>query len=206
MLQYIRGNGKRMRLRRIHLRHAKFSAHDTSEKETKEANLDKDMRILVISDTHRRHDTLERVLEVEKKLDYVLHLGDVEGSEDYIEFLCPCPVEMVAGNNDFFSRLPGEKIITIGNYKILMTHGHYYYVAAGLDRLKREAEDKEVDIVMYGHTHYPLIEEYGDITIINPGSLTHPRQPGRTPSYIMMEIEKNGKVHFEIKYIDTETL
>ena len=66
------------------------------------------MKILIVSDTHRRHHALETVLEKVKPIDMLIHLGDSEGYEDYIEALADCPVEIVAGNNDFFSRLDRE--------------------------------------------------------------------------------------------------
>ena len=43
---------------------------------------------------------------------------------------------------------------------------------------------------MYGHTHTPVVEEENGILVINPGSLTFPRQQGRRPSYAVMEIEE----------------
>ena len=73
------------------------------------------MRILVISDTHRKNDNYLNVIKKVGKLDLVIHLGDVEGSEYTIEEAAGCPVEMVAGNNDFFSNLPSEKTLQIGN-------------------------------------------------------------------------------------------
>ena len=83
------------------------------------------MKILIVSDTHRKNENLEIVLEQEKPIDLLIHLGDGEGCEDYIEVLAECPLEIVAGNNDFFTELPGEKMISIGKYKVLLTHGHY---------------------------------------------------------------------------------
>ena len=64
------------------------------------------MRILVVSDTHKSHRNLERALEETGHIDMMIHLGDVEGKEDYIEALADCPVHIVSGNNDFFSQLP----------------------------------------------------------------------------------------------------
>ena len=49
----------------------------------------------------------------------MIHLGDAEGYEDYIGELCGCPLEIVAGNNDFFSSLPREKEIMAGNTDII---------------------------------------------------------------------------------------
>ena len=84
------------------------------------------MKILIVSDTHGRHSNLDKVLEHEKDIDMLLHLGDVENGEDYIETITKCPVYMIAGNNDFFSYLPMEREIRIGKYKVFMTHGHGY--------------------------------------------------------------------------------
>ena len=64
------------------------------------------MKALIVSDTHGSHRNLERVIEKEQPLDLLIHLGDVEGGEDYIEAIADCPVNVVAGNNDFFSELP----------------------------------------------------------------------------------------------------
>ena len=43
------------------------------------------MKILIVSDTHGRHQALDRALEKAGKIDMFIHLGDVEGGEDYLE-------------------------------------------------------------------------------------------------------------------------
>lgn len=159
------------------------------------------MRILIISDTHRRHKNLDIALERVGKIDMLLHLGDVEGAEDYIEAVAGCPVHMVAGNNDFFSPLEREEEFTIEGYHIFMTHGHYYYVSVGNERIKEEGLARGADIVMFGHTHRPMLEIEEDITVLNPGSLSYPRQEGRKGSYIVMEIDDRGNVEYSLNYI-----
>lgn len=159
------------------------------------------MRILIVSDTHKKHDNLKRVLECVSPVDLLIHLGDAEGYEDIIGQMAGCPIEIVAGNNDFFSKLPREKELQIGNYRALITHGHLYYVSSGIEDLMREAEARGVDVVMFGHTHIPLIEYGENAVALNPGSLTYPRQEGRRPSYILMDIDKKGKAYFEIEYL-----
>lgn len=158
------------------------------------------MRILIVSDTHRRQENLEWVLEQEAPIDLLIHLGDVEGCEDEIVAMAECPVEMIAGNNDFFSDLEREKELKLGKYRVLITHGHYYYVSTGITEIKKEAEARGYDIVMFGHTHRPMLN-YGKVITLNPGSLSYPRQEGHRPSYIMMEIDKSGEAHFEIEYL-----
>lgn len=148
------------------------------------------MRVLVVSDTHRRNDNYFKVLEKEKNLDLIIHCGDSEGSEYALSESADCPVQLVTGNNDFFSSLPRELEIEIEGYKVWVTHGHNYYVNMGDEFIKEEARARGADIVMYGHTHRPVINESKGVIAINPGSLTYPRQEGRKPTYIIMEVEK----------------
>lgn len=159
------------------------------------------MKILIISDTHRKNENYLKIVKDLGTLDMVIHLGDVEGSEYTIQNAVSCPVEMVAGNNDFFSDLPSEKIFQIGKYNVMITHGHRYYIGMGSEMLKREAVAQGVDIVMYGHTHRPVIDISPSIMAINPGSLSYPRQENRKPSYIIMETDVQGDAHFAIKYV-----
>ena len=43
------------------------------------------MKVLIVSDTHRKDDNLERIIEEEAPFDMLIHLGDAEGSEYLIE-------------------------------------------------------------------------------------------------------------------------
>lgn len=96
------------------------------------------MKILIVSDTHKAHVSLEQVLEREKPIDMLIHLGDVEGGADYIEALAGCPVHIVAGNNDYFSDLPQEEEFVVEGNHIFITHGHYYYVSMGESDLRKK--------------------------------------------------------------------
>lgn len=159
------------------------------------------MKILIVSDTHRKTENLFKVLEKEKKIDFLIHLGDIEGDERLIETSCGCSVCMVAGNNDFITSLPTERIFQIGKYCVMITHGHRYYISMGNEMIKQEAVARGADIVMYGHTHRPVIDKGKGIVALNPGSLSYPRQENRRPSYIIMELDSQGEAHFEIKYL-----
>ena len=159
------------------------------------------MRILIVSDTHGRHGNLDEVLEKEDNIDMLLHLGDLEHEEHYIEEIAKWPYHMVAGNNDLFSYLPKDKEIQIGKYKVWMTHGHPYYVTMGTGRLREAAKARGVDIVLFGHTHKPYVDVEESPMLINPGSISYPRQEGRKASYIVMEIAKDGSAEFYINYI-----
>lgn len=159
------------------------------------------MRILIVSDTHRHDQNLKEVLLRAGPIDRLIHLGDAEGSEDYIRQIANCPVNIVRGNNDFYCDLPREEEFTLGRYKVLITHGHYYYVSLNMQEIMRQAKARNMDIVMFGHTHRPLIKLEDGIAFLNPGSISYPRQEGRKPSFIIMEIDKQGEAHYSINFI-----
>lgn len=160
------------------------------------------MKILIVSDTHGRHDGIETVVEREKPFQMLIHLGDAEGYEDYIEALAECPIEAVAGNSDYFSQLPQEKELLVDDLRILITHGHYYCVSAGYERIREEGISRQMDIVMFGHTHRPVVLDEDGIVVLNPGSLSFPRQCNGQRSYIVMEKNRGERPTFEIKYVD----
>lgn len=91
-------------------------------------------------------------------------------------------------------------VLEIKGLKVLVTHGHNYYVSMGNENIKREAAARGMDIVVYGHTHRPVVDRGSGVIAVNPGSISYPRQEGHRPSYIMMEAQE-GKAKFTIKYI-----
>ncbi len=159
------------------------------------------MKILIVSDSHGRNGNLLAVLERTGPYDMLIHCGDVEGSERVIHEAAGCPVVMVQGNNDFFSSLPREQEIMIGRYRVWVTHGHHYNIAMNTETIKREARSREMDIVMCGHSHRPVIDRRSDITLINPGSISYPRQENRKPSYVIMELDREGEAHYTLNYV-----
>lgn len=160
------------------------------------------MRILVISDTHGHENSLKKMLDKVRPIDYLIHCGDAEEHEDLIRRLAACPCSIVRGNNDFFSSLPREEELEFGKYRILVTHGHNYGVSMDTGMLRDEAAARNFNVVMYGHTHKPSIDMSDPrMTVLNPGSLSYPRQEGRKPSYIIMEIDRFGEAHYTINYL-----
>ena len=167
------------------------------------------MKVLIVSDTHRKDENLKQVIARSGPLDMLIHLGDAEGSEHMIATWVneDCDLEIILGNNDFFSCLDKEKELMIGRYKTLLTHGHYYNVSVGAEYLKQEARARGFDIVMFGHTHRPFYEmekKEGDkdLIVLNPGSLSYPRQEGHRPSYMIMELDKDGTPSYHTCYLD----
>lgn len=160
----------------------------------------KHVRILVFSDTHRRINKCIKYIDAIKKIDYIIHLGDtVRDAEEIKTLYQQIPIEYVPGNNDFFTRIEKEKIISLSNKRIYMTHGHLYRVKFEYDTIIKRGIDLKVDILLFGHTHTPYNAVHNKMYVLNPGSVTLPNYGN--PSFGIIEIEKE-KVNtsiFEIK-------
>lgn len=162
------------------------------------------MRVLVISDSHGKNDDVKHVIEQVGDVDMMIHLGDVERGDDYIRSIAKCPpenVHLISGNNDYNLTLPKQEIIDIAGYRTLLTHGHRFYVNGGVGCLEQYALQNHIDVVMYGHTHVPYINIGQDVTILNPGSLSYPRQSDRKQTFLVMEVDKDGKAHYGHGYL-----
>ncbi len=142
------------------------------------------MKICILSDTHR-HIELERVLEIIKDADLVVHLGDCTTDAQDIACVAKCRVVSVAGNCDYEGKQ--EEILHINKHIIMCTHGHTYGRYNILPLLNADAEKHGADIVLYGHTHIPSIDFYCGRCFINPGSLTQPRATSHG-TYCILEL------------------
>lgn len=158
------------------------------------------MRVLICSDTHGKHDTLLEVLEKQGPFDLLIHCGDTEGGEYTIRTAAGCDCKIVKGNNDYFSDLPKEAVFSLGGKKIWVIHGHTCHVSLDTAMIKNEARQMGVDVVIFGHTHKPFLEQ-GDIWCINPGSISYPRQVDRRPSYMILNIDRQCQWDLELRYV-----
>lgn len=167
------------------------------------AEVEDGRRILIVSDSHRRHDGLLRLLGEKQRIDMLIHLGDLEENEEIIRQAAGehCACYFVEGNNDFFSSLPKEIELVIGGKRALLTHGHNYGVSMDPSRLAEEAGARGCEIAMFGHTHKPFFKKINGVTCINPGSISFPRQADRTPSYMLIEEDAGGQLHFYQEYL-----
>ena len=167
------------------------------------------MKVLIVSDTHRRDENLRAVIRKEMPFDMMVHLGDTEGSEVYFEDWVRnerCSVYTVRGNNDFFSASPAERMIYIGKYKVFMTHGHMYGVSMSTSRLREEAKSRGADIAMFGHSHRPHLARVEDLIVLNPGSLSYPRQADRKGTYVVMTLDEDGEAKFRLGSVTPKDL
>ena len=160
------------------------------------------MKILVVSDSHGFDTHLMSVIDRVKPIDLFIHCGDYGSFDEYAESFTECPVEIVCGNCDYCSPYPGETLVTAGTHKLFVTHGHAYGVKSGLSRLAERATALNADVAIYGHTHMPEKREINGITILNPGSISLPRQAGRLPSFAIIEVDEKNILHFTINYLE----
>ncbi|MDD3089177.1 MAG: metallophosphoesterase [Candidatus Omnitrophica bacterium] len=134
------------------------------------------MRIGVISDTHIPVTAPELPGELLSGLagcDLILHAGDIIESSVLDSLRSVAPVTAVRGNMDSLElreKLPDKIIIEAEDVHIGMIHGsglHSRVISS-----VSEEFDKQVDIVVFGHTHTPLNEKRGNVLFFNPGSPT----------------------------------
>jgi putative phosphoesterase len=135
------------------------------------------MKIGVVSDTHisREEKAIpSQILNSLKQMDMILHCGDLVRLSVLDELKSVCGnVKAVRGNmdsRDVKECLPEKQIISVGKYKIGLTHGR----GAPRELVKTVSDifkNDEVDIIVFGHSHFPLNEKRGKILYFNPGSL-----------------------------------
>ncbi len=159
------------------------------------------MRVLVCSDSHGRlldvYDAVEREMP-----DAVIHLGDhYEDACDLRHSYPELPIYAVAGNNDWGCDAAWNAVITLEGIRIYMTHGHQEGVSFfSCGRMVERAEAENCTLALFGHTHIVYLQQHGAVTVLNPGSISLPRQG--VASYAMLSLAA-GKIE-EIILHDTE--
>ena len=120
----------------------------------------------LISDTHGL--VRPEVFVALAGVDMILHAGDVGGRDVLDELRAIAPVRAVYGNTDGRGEpgLAAEIGLRIDGLTIHVSHGH----ELGQPTPERLLKKYDADILVYGHTHRPLIERSGDRLVINPGA------------------------------------
>ena len=140
------------------------------------------MKIFVISDTHGK---TEKVREVWKKLtdvDLIVHLGDYEKDAKALERTLDTKVVSVKGNMDGSYSPEDYRVLETEYGNLLLAHGHMHNVKTSPLNLVYQAQELGCKAALFGHTHQPAYEEVNGIYLVNPGSLTQPRD-GSDGSY-----------------------
>lgn len=150
------------------------------------------MRIAVVSDSHGDRAALQSLAQRLDNVEKIIHLGDCVPDGELLSAMTGKQVLGVKGNCDFSRNAPEERLETLGGAKLLICHGHRYQVKSGLLMLGYRAREVEADVALFGHTHCPAVEWYGQTLLINPGSLSQERNGvGR---YTILEFRDNGIV------------
>lgn len=144
----------------------------------------------LISDTHGLlrpgvHEALSGVA-------LILHAGDVGGSGILDELRSIAPVRAVFGNTDPAGdpELADEILMNFEGVSVHVSHGH----EVGSPTPERLADRYDADVVIYGHTHRPLVTKLGGRLFVNPGA-AGPRRFNLVPSVARLTISGgNAKV------------
>ncbi|MGH7537184.1 MAG: metallophosphoesterase family protein [Gemmatimonadales bacterium] len=145
------------------------------------------MRIGVLSDTHGL--LRPELFEVFRAVDHILHGGDVGKPEILTDLATIAPVTAVYGNTDgpeLRARLLGVAELQLDGFDFVVTHGDR------LDPLTPAALHTAfpaAEIIVYGHTHKPMLELVDrTVTVMNPGS-AGPRRFNLPVSVGILELE-----------------
>ena len=135
-----------------------------------------------MSDTHfpRFGRALPRALERGLRraaVTRILHLGDMTDLLAVPLFEAIAPLDAVAGNNDgeaIRERFGRRKIVQVEGVRIGMVHGDG---TRGTTKSRALAAfgAGEVDVVLFGHSHRPVVGREAGVLIANPGSPTDKR-------------------------------
>ena len=150
----------------------------------------------LISDTHGllRPGVHEALAGVE----LILHAGDVGGDDVLLELEQIAPLRAVYGNTDppGHPRLTGEIDETIAGVRVHVSHGHELGAPTPDKLLARYV----ADVLVYGHTHKPLVVHVSDRWVVNPGA-AGPRRFNVVPSVARMTIRDRV---VEVKIVELE--
>ena len=86
-------------------------------------------------------------------------------------------------NLEFVSNLEFRYEVELGGRKILMVHANpfdpvFEYIFPNSEAFRRLGQ-VEADIFIYGHTHFPVTQQVGNVLVVNPGSVGQARDPAR---------------------------
>ena len=157
------------------------------------------MKIGVISDTHisqPNHALPKKIFEIFKDVDLILHAGDLTDKTVIDQLETIAPVEVVRGNMDSYQiPYPIKKTLQLEEIRLGLIHGY----GSPTDIRKRIAKefDKDINIIVYGHSHAPDNEYDGNILFFNPGSPTDKRY-APYHSVGIIELLSNQKINSHI--------
>lgn len=127
----------------------------------------------------------------------IFHCGDIQCQEVLNELESFAPVYAVKGNGDFADmdiHLPEKRIVELNGYKIGIFHGHGKK-GRTIDRAFNSFMNENVDIIVFGHSHQPVLQTKSGILMLNPGSPTVKRREKKY-SFILLYLEEALRCEF----------
>ena len=150
-------------------------------------------RIGVLSDTHLTSITEEFksiVTTLFRDAEIIIHAGDIASREVY-EYLCNWDTRAVRGNmdgSDLVGLLPRKRIEVIEGRGIGIVHGKG--PPYGIQQVVL-SEFTDVEVIVFGHSHMPMLSEAGGVLLFNPGALRNPSTG--VPTVGMIELGREMK-------------
>ena len=134
------------------------------------------IEMVIVSDNHMKTTGLKKVLEYHADTtDYFLHCGDSNLNHDHALMKA---FTTVKGNTDFMQKYQNEEKVELVNGELVwIVHGHMHQVNRDVNALLQAAKTFETipSIILYGHTHRVDVKMIEGCLIINPGSISSPR-------------------------------
>jgi putative phosphoesterase len=158
-------------------------------------------KIVIVSDTHipMRAKKLPQILiDACQEADFIIHAGDWQTLDVYYEFAAYAETDGVTGNVDpweILNRFGKSKILTFGNLRIGVVHGDGIRKTTEQRAFETFSKD-EVDIIVFGHSHIPVMREVEGVLLFNPGSPTDKRTQAQY-SFGLLEIGET----WELKHV-----
>ena len=160
------------------------------------------MKLILVSDNHGALPPLKEIHQRHHhETDLFLHCGDSQMMAAQVEALNYISVE---GNCDFGDVFPEERVVSLPNgMKAFMAHGHLLDVKMNSSVLVDRAATSQAQLAFYGHTHHIHVEMIRGILVVNPGSVTYPRNT-REKTYARLDFQ-DGRTLVEILEVLTGT-
>ena len=135
------------------------------------------MKLLVLSDSHGNVDNMARAVELTQPR-HILHLGDcLRDAQALHERFPDLPMDTVPGNCDWGSFDQPERLLEFEGVRVLMMHGHTRNVKSSPLAAQYAAREWGADVLLFGHTHRPLVDNDGALLVLNPGAAGDPLHP-----------------------------
>nr|WP_249435637.1 metallophosphoesterase family protein [Paenibacillus sp. Marseille-Q4541] len=165
------------------------------------------IKITVLSDTHMPRMSKEwpaPLLQDIQDSDLIFHAGDWSDISVYEELTSMGKVHGVTGNTDLTmirGILPEQTIIEAGGKRFGLVHGHHGKGSTEANAIAAFSGE-QVDCIIFGHSHIPLLKQDGKCLLFNPGSPTDKR---RQPQYSHGVITIDGDIHAEHVFYDSKS-